>query len=288
MATALPKLALVEQISQRVMRVLGCNPGGLRLQGTNTYLVGTGKRKILIDTGDPEIPEYTQLLKTVLDSHNASVQEIIITHFHVDHVGGVPSVCRDVLKTTSLPVSKMHRVEGPEFDLRDIKYSFVDHHHTFKTDGVTLRAHFNPGHSDDHMILYMEEENAVFSGDTILGGRTTTVENLSQYMKSLQDILDLKPAVIYPAHGAVINDPASTINYYITHRQEREKQITQFLTDRKTEAHAVMTIVKHIYVDVPEDLHKSAAKNVHQHLLKLKDEDIVECFDNKWKLREAS
>ena len=66
-------------------------------------------------------------------------------------------------------------------------------------------------------------------------------------MKSLHDILDLKPAVIYPAHGAVITDPVSTINYYITHRLEREKQIVQFLTDRKAEDHDVMTIVKHIY-----------------------------------------
>lgn len=50
----------------------------------------------------------------------------------------------------------------------------------------------------------MEEDNALFSADCVLGEGTTVFEDLTEYLKSLQLILDLNPTVIFPGHGSVI------------------------------------------------------------------------------------
>lgn len=61
---SLPCLPSVTNISKEVVRILGGNPGDMQLQGTNTYLVGTGQKRILIDTGEVSDTKYLSPQKT--------------------------------------------------------------------------------------------------------------------------------------------------------------------------------------------------------------------------------
>ena len=56
----------VQAINDFITLVKGCNPGNMTLDGTNTYLVGKGKRRVLIDTGQG-VKEYIDNIKEILD-----------------------------------------------------------------------------------------------------------------------------------------------------------------------------------------------------------------------------
>lgn len=136
------------------------------------------------------------------------------------------------------------------------------------------------------MALFLEEEDAMFTGDNVLGHGTAVFEDLAMYLDSLDKMRAVFRGRAYPGHGAVIDDGPSKILEYIRHRKMREDQVVQILKSAKSspgvavsggepDAWTAMEIVKIIYKDVPENLHLPAMGGVMQILVKLEGEDKV-------------
>lgn len=96
-----------------------------------------------------------------------------------------------------------------------------------------MRAIFTPGHAVDHMCFVLEEEDALFTGDNVLGHGYSVVEDLGTYMKSLTYMADQGCAIGYPAHGEKIFDLPRKMRLYIKHKTLRERQIYDALMAHK-------------------------------------------------------
>ncbi|XP_056644946.1 beta-lactamase-like protein 2 homolog [Diorhabda carinulata] len=278
MAAVIPA---VTKISPRVIRILGCNPGIMTLQGTNTYIVGTGKRRILIDTGDEGVPQYLNHLRSVLNYEGIDLAHIFITHWHHDHIGGLNDILVELKEKTRYCQIWKYPSCKDDINKNEMIEPLKDGQE-FAVEGATLQVFHTPGHTDDHVVLHLVEDNVIFSGDCILGEGTAVFEDLFDYMNSLKSIANLNPTTILPGHGNVIQNPSEKISFYLAHRAERESQIIQTLNSNRSKSFNEEDLVRIIYVNLPENLVKSAQSNVNHHLVKLLREQRVKKLDDRW------
>jgi glyoxylase-like metal-dependent hydrolase (beta-lactamase superfamily II) len=263
-----PDFPKTATLTPRVGRVLALNPGLMTGPGTNTYLVGE-RDPILIDTG-AGVAGYVPLLQAYLDSRGwPRPARVLLTHRHRDHMGGVAHLRE---RFPGISVSKLRRRDPalPE------PIANIEDGQPIQGEGVTLVPVHTPGHASDHLCYYLPEEQALFTGDVVLGGSTTVIPpddgDLGEYLGSLRRLQQLDVRRIYPAHGPVIDDPQGTLAEYIEHRLERERQILGVLASGEA---TIPDIVRIVYVAVSQALHPAAAMSVESHLRKLEREGRV-------------
>lgn len=159
----------------------------------------------------------------------------------------------------------------------------------FETEGASLRAFHCPGHTTDHMAFILEEEDAMFTGDNVLGHGTAVYEDLATYLGSLAQMGKAFNGRAYPGHGAVIEDGKGRIEEYIEHRQQREEELLQALKQVEGDDATPLELVRVVYKDVPENLHGSAAKGAIQVLRKLEGEGkVAQSGQEKWRVSEKA
>jgi glyoxylase-like metal-dependent hydrolase (beta-lactamase superfamily II) len=144
---------------------------------------------------------------------------VLLTHWHGDHTGGVPDLLE--LYPHLSPSIYKHTPSKTQQPIVDGQ--------TFHVEGATIRAVHSPGHSHDHMSFILEEENAMFTGDNVLGHGTSAVEHLSTWMSSLKLMAVHACVTGYPAHGDVIPDLRLKIKVELRQKERREDRVIQAL-----------------------------------------------------------
>lgn len=261
---SMPTAAALEPL---VTRVLAPNPSGMTLDGTNTYLVGepaTGQA-VLVDPG-PDDPAHLQRVTAALADRRARCVAILVTHHHLDHAAAaLPwGALLDVPVAAADP-----RVCG-----RDGRV--LEEGQRLRLAGTEIDVVATPGHCRDHLAFRIES-GAVLVGDHVLGRGTSVVTHpegdVLAYLESLRRVYDLGPAALYPGHGPeLIQDPMAVLDFYLAHREFREKQILALLS---TGGQSVSGLVEVIYAAVPPALWSAAEQSTRATLAKLETQGRV-------------
>ena len=170
------------------------------------------REAIVIDPGD-NIPE----IRAILQRHGLTVKAIVITHAHIDHIGGAAKL----KAATGAPVA-MNADDQELYEHLDVQASWLGIESPERTaidrnlrDGDTLilgpaefRVLHTPGHTQGSISLWIPAENKVLAGDTLFRdsiGRTDLPGgNPRQILRSIEDQLLRLPeeTIVVPGHGA--------------------------------------------------------------------------------------
>ena len=177
-------------------------------------------------------------------------------------------------------VARLEKMLGSGASVTPLKSEEVVH-----ISGVTLRALFTPGHEIDHICYYLSRDRVMFTGDTVLGASSTSVRDLSAYMKSLEVLMRFNQTIICPAHGPVVPPPKAKdlIQWQYDHRARRERQVLEALASGHTTTESITSV---IYPrTLKAGLRQSAERNVATHLRKLQSDGVVEQTPPSFRLR---
>lgn len=170
-------------------------------------------RAVIVDPGE----EADKLLGAI-DALGVTLEAILVTHTHFDHVGAVAPVA----KATGAPVY-CPKLEVPV--LQDIMafvpwpgfgpYESWDPEETveggerLELAGFEIDVHFTPGHSPGHVTYAVADEQALFSGDVLFQGSVGRTDlpggDWPTLGRSIQTLLDAYPdeTVVHPGHGGL-------------------------------------------------------------------------------------
>ena len=257
--TAHPAYELVREVTPYASVLLQQNPGPMTLDGTNTWLLRApgATDSIVVDPGQSDDTHLERLLAAAGD-----VALVLVTHRHFDH---------------SQLADELHARTGAPVRAVESDYCFgaspLADGEVLSAAGVDLRVLGTPGHTSDSVSFVVGDNEAVLTGDTVLGRGTTVVAHpdgvLGPYLDSLRKLAALGDATVLTGHGPELPSIAAVARMYLAHREERLAQVRAALAELGPDATA-RQIVEVVYADVDKSVWFAADLSVEAQLAYLR------------------
>ncbi|HWF80391.1 MAG TPA: MBL fold metallo-hydrolase [Streptosporangiaceae bacterium] len=251
--------------TQRARCLLAPNPSPMTLDGTNTWLIAEAgaKTAVVVDPG-PDDQSHLRRICSAAEQAGLRVTTIVLTHGHLDHSAGARNLA-ELTGATVRAVDKACRLGSEGLPPGSV----------VSEGGCELEVIATPGHTSDSVCLYLRADQAVLTGDTVLGRGTTVIADdgsLGDYLGSLDRLRALADSTelraLLPGHGPLLSDPQAVLDFYITHRAERLAEIRAAVAagDRTRSQ-----IVARVYAEVDRKLWPAAELSVRAQLAYLAD-----------------
>ena len=253
-----------ERLSPWCERVTCDNASVFTGPGTNSYVVGDSECAAVIDPG-PNHPGHLHALKEAVAGRK--VTHIAVTHTHMDHSPGATPL-QELIGGTLIGIPH------PKQDATFVPQKVAAHGHILKVGSVRIRTLHTPGHASNHICFLIENDGMLLSGDHIMSGSTVVVSrpdgSMTEYLRSLEMLLDEPIETIAAAHGPLITEPEEEIRKLFRHREHREAMVRKAV--KATGGGTLETLVEHAYSDTHKALWKIAQRSLDAHLAKLEDQ----------------
>jgi glyoxylase-like metal-dependent hydrolase (beta-lactamase superfamily II) len=255
----------------RAVNVLAPNASAMTLDGTNTWIVAEpdSDLAVVIDPGPLDDAHLTHVIATA-EKAGRRIALTLLTHGHPDHAEGAG-------RFAELTGTKVRALD-PALRLGDEGLAAGD---VVRTGGLELRVVPTPGHTADSLCFHLPADQAVLTGDTILGRGTTVVAHpdgrLGDYLDSLRRLRSLTVDdgvhTVLPGHGPVLEDAQGAVEFYLAHRAHRLAQVETAVEN----GHAVASdVVAHVYADVDRSLWPAAELSVLAQLDYLREHGLIQ------------
>lgn len=246
---------------------------------TNTCIVGE-ERLYVVDPSPVDEREQARLWDLVDDlrTERRTLEGILLTHYHPDHVGALAAMQRRYDVTAYAHADCIAELPDARFG------NALGHGDTIElgrapdgSAGWKLEAYHVPGHARGHLAFRDSRYGAIIAGDLVSTISSILVDpkdgHLATYLKSLELLESVTKGTLYPGHGPPVPDGKNVIRKTLEHRAEREGQLIAALSKEPQSAGA---LVETIYTDVPSTMLALAERSLLSGLIKLEEEGRVE------------